>query len=140
MVAPDLALCVRQPWIELIARKLKKEEIRSWPPPRLLKGNRILLVSSLSWSPGAREIMARYNLTEADCPRGVSVCTVKVLGARETDHGWCEAALCDVDDFSLAWGLRGAQRVPNVPIRGRLGIFTPTERELQPLREALCRR
>ena len=129
-------LCVRQPHAELIARGIKLEEIRSWPPPKILERRRVLIVASRSWSYGARDLMAKYKLTEADCPRGVAVCTVRVLGAQKTDHGYCEEACCDVTDFDLAWGLEGAKRTPNVPIAGRLMVFQPTEAELAALRAA----
>lgn len=40
-VYPDIALSIRQPWIELVLRKIKKIEIRTWACPKKHMGKRI---------------------------------------------------------------------------------------------------
>ncbi len=67
--------------------------------------------------------MERYGLTDADCPRGLAVCTVDVVQYKQTSEGFSRAACCDVSDFSIAWVLRNPRRVQPEKVKGRLMLF-----------------
>jgi hypothetical protein len=99
-----LALSVKQPWAELIARGTKKKEYRSWS--RSCFGD-LLIVASKSVDDDA---MDEEGLDPASLVLGRAVCVVefyKVTG--------------DEDDY--AWHLRNPRRVEPVEIRGSASLY-----------------
>jgi hypothetical protein len=105
-----LALSVKQPWAELIARGTKKKEFRSWS--RSSFGD-LLIVASKS---ADEDAMDEEGLEPASLVYGRAVCVVeffKVTG--------------DEDDY--AWHFRNPRRVEPVEIRGSASLYhVPDER------------
>lgn len=105
-----LALSVKQPWAELIARGKKKKEFRTWS--RSCFGE-LLIVASKSVS---AEDIAGEGLDVAALVFGRAVCVVdfyKVTG----------------DDGDYAWHLRNPRRVEPVEVRGSASLYhVPDER------------
>lgn len=119
MTARVVALSVRQPWAELIARGEKTEERRTWSTAHR---GRLLIVSSRS----------REDAEDADdptaalaLPRGMAVCYVDVVA--------CEARLDPIGETFYAWQLANPRRVEPRPLTGRAALFyVDAPPELQP--------
>lgn len=105
-----LALSVKQPWAELIARGKKKKEFRTWS--RSCFGELLIVASK---SVDAEEI-ADAGLDAASLVFGRAVCVVdfhKVTG----------------DDGDYAWHFRNPRRVEPIEVRGSASLYrVPDER------------
>ena len=110
------AITLWQPWASLIADGVKKQETRSWAPPKHLIGERIaihaakrkLTKAELRELPSMihHDISARYgHFWEEDVPYGAVVATVELGGA------------CRVIGKDKAWGLEGRRIYTNEPCR-----------------------
>ena len=98
------ALTVRQPWATLIARGLKRHELRTWAPPASLLDGGVLLVHAAKaaavWGSHSRRrsILRRLGCDEAALPLGAVV------------------AACEVEDALV---VERAPRRPGGPCRAR---------------------
>ena len=145
------ALSVWQPWATLVAEGHKPFEFRRWMPPRRAVGQRIAIHASAR-RPRAAEIrglirqvmnadvcLRRSALEALDStrayPLGCHVCTAVLAGVatvaeveaepgfepdsfRGDKHSWN-----DRGEPVYAWRLTGIRRLPDVPARGRLGLW-----------------
>jgi len=116
------AICIRQPYAELVLRGIKPHEIRGWRfDPH---DDRILIVASSQWGYGWREVMHEYGLTPADCPRGVMVGTVEVSEFLSPTKSYYDPkALCDVDASVYQWVTAQPRRVIPRAVKGKLNLF-----------------
>jgi hypothetical protein len=126
------ALCVRQPFAELIARGVKDLEIRTWRTE--YRGNLLIVASSTIDSFG-REAMAKFGLRDRDCPTGRAICAVKldaimtvrnttrVIGRRGDYAPVYARACCEPSPGDWAWHLSFPVRVQPFAVRGRLRLF-----------------
>ena len=105
-----LALSVKQPWAELIARGRKKKEFRTWS--RSCFGE-LLIVASKAVD---GDVIADEGLDAATLVFGRAVCVVdffKVTGS----------------DGDYAWHLRNPRRVEPIEVRGSASLYhVPDER------------
>lgn len=109
------ALSVRCPWAPLIAAGLKSIELRSRPTS--YRGP-VLIVSSLRFAddPG--------DWSDIDGPRGVALCVVDIVDCRPATAADADDACVAPGPDSWAWVLANPRPVPNVPVRGQLGLFS----------------
>lgn len=98
-----LALTVRQSWAAEIAAGVKPFEYRDWATD--YRGD-LLITASAAKPPGV----------DPRLPRGCAICIVEMVGYRETTAK-------DRTDYCFAWILRNPRAVPNVPTKGRLGLW-----------------
>jgi len=90
------ALTVRQPYANMILRGDKEEEYRTW---NTSYRGRLLIVS------------ARANCEQgSEPPYGVAICTVLLVSV-------------SYHNGVYVWRLSDPKPVPNVPIRGRQGLY-----------------
>lgn len=97
-------LTVRQPFAELIATGKKSVEYRTWGCD--YRGD--LLITTGTYKPKRSEDIG-YPVQ-----RGIAVCVVR-LSAIVLEHP---------SDAELSWLLDQPRRVPSVPVRGQLGLWT----------------
>lgn len=105
------AICLRQPWAELVASGRKTIETRTWATK--YRGP-LLIVASLGCK-------AEY----AHLPRGVAVAVVELVDCRKMERDDNIAAGCEIYPRAKAWRLADVRRVA-VPfkVKGRLNLFT----------------
>jgi hypothetical protein len=116
-----LALSVKQPWAELIARGKKKKEFRTWT--RSCFGE-LLIVASKSVE---AEDIADEGLDVASLVFGRAVCVVdfyKVTG--------------DEDDY--AWHFRNPRRVEPVEVKGSASLYHVPDARIRVVTEAAATR
>ena len=115
-------LSVRQPHASRIASGQKTLEIRTWSTR--YRGPLIICASS------QRDRRFR------DLPSGVTVCVVDLIDIRDFTDSDSAAACFDFepgDDF-FAWVLSDPRPLPAVSVKGRLGLFPPSDSLLNSLR------
>jgi len=83
---PNLAISIRQPYVEQILRGVKKEEYRSRPTK--ITG-RVYLYASLR--PGSDKDFRSVDAVSGDLPTGVIVGSVEIVGCRYTSRLECFA-------------------------------------------------
>jgi hypothetical protein len=132
------ALCVRQPFAELIARGIKRLDIHSWDTS--YRGP-LAIVAPDSWHRYADEVMEEYGLVEADCPRSITVCIVELhdterrpqrisrAAARRID----EAACVNVAPGEFMFMMQGPRRVAPVKVRRLLRIYSIPDESIRVL-------
>jgi hypothetical protein len=109
------AISIKQPWAGLIASGQKTLELRKWrvAPQKLLVC-------------AAKRPALDYNGTEL----GVTICTIDVVELVRFET-WMASQACIPEGLALdwagcwAWVLRNPQPVKQVPVVGKLGLFTP---------------
>lgn len=116
------ALSVRQPWASLIASGAKTVEIRSTLTRH--RGPLLICVSkSTHVSEHGRAAAERFGLDLANLPRGVAICTVNLVDAREPME-WDESrSCCPIADDEVCWLLSDVMPIVPFPVSGKLGIF-----------------
>lgn len=117
------ALCVKQPWAELIACGRKNWEMRTWSTN--YRGPILILASGQpSRSDEAKEAVDCHLDDGSDLSLG---CTIAIANLREIlvikHRGYSGNARCHVERGEFAWVLEGVKRVPHVSVKGRLGLF-----------------
>jgi hypothetical protein len=114
------ALCVRQPYAEVIARGIKTIEVRTWETKH--RGP-ILIVASSNAYP---EDMPLFDLTDRDCPRSTAVCVVDLVDIghpRRPTPEQARAACCDLQRGDLLWHIVRPRRVRPFAVKGKLRLF-----------------
>lgn len=113
-------LSVRQPWGSLIASGRKTIELRSWSTK--YRGPVLILAGSGVWRGTDYPIG----------PRGVALCIVDLLDVREV-RAADERAACIVppEGFGFAWVLGKARAVRQVPVKGKLGLYSASAELLE---------
>ncbi len=118
-----IALSIRQPWTELILSGRKTIEVRSWPTK--YRGELWLHAGKKTDT----NALARFTLS------GENICVGAILGKCElidcvefndlTWEHWRTGHLNDgiLTNKSFAWFLRNPVRVPQEPMKGRLGLM-----------------
>lgn len=106
------ALCVMQPWANLIASGRKTVELRSWSTYH--RGELLITASSRPWPGDDFEVTG---------PFGAAVCIVEVLDVRPATAADSDAACVQVPEGWYAWELRLVRRVPALPVRGNARFF-----------------
>ena len=117
---PDIiALGVRQPWVELILRRIKTIEVRSQNTQ--IRGTIYLYASKkISDLPAAAVAAEVHGLDLTGLPRGVLVGSIELVGtrparARDATAACVPAALLE---GQFAWELRNPRRFPRpLPVR-----------------------
>lgn len=105
------ALSLHQPWAELIAQGKKTIETRKWTTPYR----------------GPLLICASKRPQIDDLPVGCTVCVATLVDCRPMRREDERAACCDVYAGAFSWLLEGIYRVPNLEIRGQLGLYDPPD-------------
>ncbi len=113
-MSPELrVLSVRQPWASLIASGRKTIELRSWSTK--YRGPVLILAGSGIWRGTEHPIG----------PRGVSLCIVDLINVRAVRPADAQAAcIAPPEGFGFAWVLANARAVRQVPIKGKLGLYS----------------
>ncbi len=118
------ALSVRQPWASLIESGRKTVELRSWSTR--YRGPVLILAGVGIWRGTEHPIG----------PRGVALCIVDLVDVRAATPDDADAAcIIPPDGFGYAWVLANASAVRNVPVKGKLGLYTPGENLVEALHE-----
>lgn len=111
------ALSVRQPWASLIASGRKSLELRSWSTK--YRGPVLILAGSSIWRGSEHPITG---------PRGVALCIVDLIDVRAVTSADTDAAcIAPPDGFDFAWVLANPREVRQVPVKGKLGLYSPDE-------------
>ena len=116
------ALVVRQPYAAQIARGEKTIEVRTW---HTQYRGRMLIYAGRTADPGG-----------ANLPRGVTVCAATLIDCRPFTRDDTGAAMSRYRRGRYAWVLRDISPLPNIPVRGQLGLFTPPPHLLAALEKA----
>lgn len=110
-----LALSVKQPWASLIAVGQKTIEVRTWRTE--YRGPLLICASA---KPDSRRIALPFEVG----PLGMCLCIVDLVDIREgTARDQRHALVNAVGKY--CWVLRNPRLVEPIPIKGRLGLFTP---------------
>ncbi len=120
-------LTVKQPWATLIARGVKAFENRSYPPPRAIAdGTRFAIHAGQGWdAEGAARVekLTGQKFDRKDFPRGVIVCTVRVVGV-----------VTDANNIHFVgpfgWQLADVRPASSKPVRGKLSLWTLPDDEI----------
>lgn len=119
-----MTLSIRQPWASLIARGIKTLEVRCWSTN--YRGPVLIVAGGRHW--GKRKLRALPNpVPIEDGPRGVTLCVVDLVDvrvARSEDEG---RALVKPGETDFVWQFENPRPVPQVPCRGRLGLYPADE-------------
>lgn len=113
------ALSIQQPWASLIACGRKRFEIRSWTTD--YRGP-LLVCAGRSWHKLGVELHG------ARGERGVAICVVTLADVRPMRPQDRVGAGLPPDypiDGLYSWVLEEPRKVEAVPVKGRLGLFTP---------------
>ena len=110
------ALCVKQPWAELIASGRKTIETRTWDSD--YRGPLLIVASK---KPDDAALHAFPNVRT--WPRGEAIATATVANVRPMREEDEEAACCGWHPTLYAWELTNITRISPFPVRGRLGLF-----------------
>ena len=150
------ALTLWQPWATMIARGLKRCELRTWaPPPSILDGRLLIHAAKrpIEW-PSSRfrhEVLKRLRCDDAAFPRGaiVAECAVEdvlvVAKPPRRAGGPClardaytgETTWCGTDPWgvwepgTVVWRLCEVGPVPPAPCAGRQGLWRPSAETLE---------
>lgn len=127
------SLSIRQPWSALVAAGRKVIEVRSWPTDH--RGPLLIVASSTA---DRAEIKAQ-GLRELDCPRGVAVAIVDVVGCermpkrcpRDVRQRILDAAWCMPSPGDCLWWFANVRRVKPFPVKGRLRLFDVPDRLIE---------
>ena len=105
------ALCIRQPWAELILLGSKTNEVR---PKATHLRERVYIYASKSRIEEREEarIAAQFDIDVGALPRGVLVGTVEIIGCRPVEKSDSKAACFEIDDGTgfQAWVLDRPKR------------------------------
>lgn len=132
------AISVRQPWASLIISGAKRIETRSWPAPKAMWGQRILVHSSANWSTqecaltfqepfkSALGITSEYPLT---LPFGSIIGSVSLVECKRvealTQRSWEEDQFGNFDPGRWGWVLCDPAPLSEpIAARGRLGFWS----------------
>jgi hypothetical protein len=129
------ALCLRQPWSNLVAAGVKSVELRRWESPH--RGPLVVCAGrTVERHPNALRAAQRHKVS-ADSPVGVALCLVDLIDIDQSDGGVLSRAdakaAClryptDEDGFLdliglFCWRLANPRPLRPVSIKGQLGIF-----------------
>ena len=111
------ALCVKQPWAELIRQGIKPYEMRTWVTK--YRGPLLICASKLrADSPDAD------HWEDVEGPTGCAICLVDLVDVRPVNERTDSSlACCTVGPGQFVWELRNVKPTRPVPVRGSLGIF-----------------
>lgn len=110
-------LSVRQPWASLIDSGRKSIELRSWSTK--YRGPVLILAGSGIWRGSEHPITG---------PRGVSLCIVDLIDVRAVTPADSDAAcIVPPPGFDFAWMLGNPRPVRQVPVKGKLGLYSADE-------------
>ena len=112
------AICVRQPYAELIARGIKTDEAgRSWEFIATLRGPIAICSSTQAHHDDETQATARkHGIVISDLPRGVVVCIVDVVDTGHyTEEHFSKEALCYVNEDTTYMELVNPRRVTAEP-------------------------
>lgn len=105
------ALSVYQPWPQLILQGSKTVEIRSRPIN--YRGPLLICSSKKEWP----------HPLYPNLPKGVAICLVDIVDCRLMVPEDSRTAFYPFKEGMWAWCLAFPRLVPNIPIKGRQGIF-----------------
>lgn len=108
------ALSVKQPYACLIAKGINTLEVRSW---QTNYRGQLVIVSSKRPD---REASAKYGM--GNSPTGVTIALVDLIKIRKGRKGDQKAALVDPQG-KFVWELHLLKNLPQIPVKGRLGLF-----------------
>jgi len=108
------ALSIKQPYADLIAKRIKTLEVRSW---RTNYRGPLVIVSSKQPD---RLMLKKYHAEGAN--NGVTIALVKLVGVREGRRKDKKAA-CVNPSGKYVWELKMVRKLLPVPVKGRLGLY-----------------
>jgi len=106
------ALTVRQPWASLIAQGDKTIEIRSWRTN--YRGPLLITASAKTDDPD-----------QPDLPRSCTICLVNLSDCRPATDDDEAGACCEPGPDDYAWILTNPRPTPELPVKGKLSIWSP---------------
>ena len=101
------AISIRQPWLELIMRKEKTLEIRSWATN--IRGDVLLCASA------APKLLG--------LPTGQALCIANIANCRPFLPEDSEKACCDYAPNLYAWELSNVRPINPFPVKGKLNFY-----------------
>ena len=111
------ALCLQQPWAELVACGRKTIETRTWNTP--YRGS-LLIVASKKPDERALDVFPDVG----SWPRGEAIAIAKVVNVRPMTEEDEDAACCGWYPGAFAWELEEVERIRfPFKVKGRLGLF-----------------
>ena len=113
------ALSIKQPWMNFISSGRKTIETRTWTTHH--RGP-ILLCASKSVDQDAVKTWGPKGIVTL-LPRGVAICTAKIIDVRLMRREDEEAAMCPWEPGRYAWVLEDIRPLPEFPVKGTLRLF-----------------
>ena len=110
------ALTVKQPYAHAIDLCYKTIEIRSWPTN--YRGP-VLITSSMR---------PRVEMQGIQLPTGTMICVVEITDCKPMTKRDARNAMVDYHKDHISWHLQFKYTVEKIPIRGKLGLWTPDQR------------
>lgn len=108
-------ISIRQPFASLIACGEKTIELRSWPTK--YRGPILVISGAKPWKPK----------WESPEPLGKTICLVELFECRLANKKDADAACFEPPKNWFSWILKNPQPVKNIPIKGRLGLYSPDD-------------
>ena len=115
------AICIKQPWAQLILDGYKTIELRSWRVPDELLGEPVLLCAS--GSPHGVKLPADGDSPEVVLPSGCALAVVCFTECEPFTHDMAEAAYSDWSSGLLAWKVGVVAHVKPFAMKGKLKFF-----------------
>ncbi len=125
------ALTIGQPWAELILRRRKSFEVRSW---MTTYRGLILIHAGLKWDAAGAEALA---IAKAEATRGAFVGIAKLKDVRRFTRADAKllrekrGGLGGWGPGEYAWVLAAVHRIKPIPAKGQLGLYRPPGRILR---------
>ena len=107
------ALTIKQPYAHAIDLCYKKIEIRSWSTP--YRGQ-ILITSS------AKPVIT---FLDEQLPTGTTVCVVELVDCKPMQKKDARDSMVAFHKDHVSWHLRFLYTVKKLPVKGKLGLWTP---------------
>lgn len=120
-ILPRKALCVKQPWANLIAAGIKKLEVRSWQTK--YRGP-LTIVASVKPAFSKKKMRRLEQSTGQAFLNGVAIGVVNLVSVHAAKAGYSKLAMTKLKHGDFVWLLDDARFAPiNMPVKGRLGVF-----------------
>ena len=121
------ALSVRQPWAGLIESGEKTIEVRTWKTSH--RGPLMICAGAFVYKKMSREVDAAFHVMKRNgtvARRGCAVCIVDLVDVRPIKRS--DESDAHYSGFKAgkdyAWVLENVRKVQEIPVRGRLSVFT----------------
>lgn len=125
------AICIKQPWAQLIADGIKTIEIRSWKTK--YRGKLLIVASTRPFEGLSKHVVkdkrGRNKVSGSEFPQydylafGQAICIAELMSIEPFTRKHEKAALCDYWSDLYAWKLGNIKAVEPIEIKGKLKLF-----------------